>query len=378
MVEILRSTIPLYRALGIDASWLVMEGDESFFNVTKHIHNALQGNERYLSASEWDSYLAGNHSNVAALSQGYDVVFVHDPQLAAIRQFAPVGTAQRWVWRCHIDTSTPNSVTWQSVSDLVNEYDAAVFSIPEFVGPGLRVPHVAVIPPAIDPLTPKNRPMSHKRAIGVVRRYGVDTGRPFITQVSRFDPWKDPLGVIAAFEELRKRHPSLQLVLLGNFADDDPEGQVMYAKVLEAALNVPDVHIITGLTDLVNPFQALSKVVLQKSLREGFGLTVAEALWKRTPVVARNVGGIRLQIEDGVGGFLVDSVEECSQKVDYLLSHEDVRLALGEAGRERVRSQFLTPRLLRDEMLLVKSLLESEQASSRIPASHQAPVMAAD
>ena len=218
VAEILRSTIPMYQALGIDASWLVMEGNESFFNVTKHIHNALQGAERYLNASEWDSYLAGNRSNVSALCSGYDVVFVHDPQPAAIRQFAPAGTAQRWVWRCHIDTSTPNRETWQSVSALVNEYDAAVFSIPEFVGPGLRIPRVAVIPPAIDPLTPKNRPMAHKRAARIVRGYGVDPERPFITQVSRFDPWKDPLGVIAAFQELRKRHKSLQLVLLGNLA----------------------------------------------------------------------------------------------------------------------------------------------------------------
>ena len=214
-----------------------------------------------------------------------------------------------------------------------------MFSIPEFVRPDPWLPPVAIIPPAIDPWTPKNRPMPRKKAAAIAR-YGVDPRRPFICQVSRFDPWKDPLGVIACFELLKCEHPNLQLVLLGNFADDDPEGFATYTQVLEATRNLRDVHVVTGLVDLVGPFQSLSHVVLQKSLREGFGLTVSEALWKGTPVVAGNVGGIRLQIKDGVGGFLVDSVEECAQKVDYLLRHEEERLALGEAGRGTCASQF--------------------------------------
>ena len=172
---------------------------------------------------------------------------------------------------------------WQTVSSLVDQYDAAVFSVSDFVGPELRIPKVSIIPPAIDPLTPKNQPMPLRKAARTVAEFGVDPERPFISQVSRFDPWKDPLGVIECFEEIKERHPTLQLVLLGNFADDDPEGKEMYDKVLKAARSVPDVHVITDLTDLVNPFQVLSRVVFQKSLREGFGMTVTEALWKGTP-----------------------------------------------------------------------------------------------
>ena len=265
--------------------------------------------------------------------------------------------AAHWVWRCHIDTSTPNAEVWRELSSLLEGFDAGVFSIADYVGPGLQLPRVSIIPPAIDPDSPKNRPMSREKAVKVVAKHGVDPSRPFIAQVSRFDPWKDPLGVVECFRQLRARNSDLQLVLLGNFADDDPEGAVIYEQVLKAIGNMADVHVITGLTDQVNPFQSLSQVVIQKSLREGFGLTVAEALWKRTPVVAGNVGGIRLQIEDGVSGYLVDSIEECAQRVDYLLNHEAERLTQGEAGREHVRSNFLTPRLLRDELALARDLL---------------------
>ena len=370
VAEILRSIIPLYRGLGIDASWLVMEGDESFFKFTKQLHNALQGAERHLSRDDWDRYMARNQQNAANLSTSYDVVILHDPQSAAMRQFVERG-ATRWVWRCHIDTSEPDAAAWQVMVSLINQFDAAVFSVSEFVGPGIEGPHIAIIPPAIDPLAPKNQPMSPEEASMVIARYGVAPEQPFIAQVSRFDPWKDPLGVIACFRQLRERHPDLQLVLLGDFPNDDPEGPIMYTKLLKAAKGVPGIHIITGLTDLVSPFQSLSQVVLQKSLREGFGLTVAEALWKGTPVVAGNVGGIRLQIVDGVGGFLVSNLEECVQRVDYLLTHEQERLTLGEAGREHVRSNFLSPRLLRDELCLLQELVNAhsvDESPIRMPA----------
>lgn len=378
VAEILKSIIPLYRGLGIDASWLVMKGNEPFFQVTKQLHNNLQGAAHHFDSSQWSTYLDTNRSNAASLRSQYDVVMIHDPQPAAMRQFAPAGTADHWIWRCHIDTSTPDMETWQTISSLVNQYDAAIFSVSEFVGPGLQVPKVSIIPPAIDPLTPKNQPMPIRKAARTVAEFGVDPERPFISQVSRFDPWKDPLGVIACFQELKESHPTLQLVLLGNFADDDPEGIEMYEKVLKAARSVPDVHVITDLTDLVNPFQVLSRVVLQKSLREGFGLTVTEALWKGTPVVAGNVGGIRLQIKDGVGGFLVDSVQECVEKVHYLLTHHDERLALGRAGREYVRSRFLLPRLLRDELTLIRDVVSGEKTSQQAsgPASGQKTAIA--
>ena len=357
VAEILRSLVPLYNDLGIETAWRVMEGSNPFFDVTKRMHNAMQGAKNGFTQQDLDIYLSCNRDNAKALCDGeYDVVFIHDPQPAAIRQFAQ-GTAKHWVWRCHIDTSTPNPETWRFVSDMVNRYDAAVFSLPDFVGPGISVSDVAIIPPAIDPRAPKNVRMTGKQAGEVVAAHGVDPGRPFISQISRFDPWKDPLGVIAVFEELKRSHPELQLVMLGNFADDDPEGVVMYEKVVAAASGVADVHIITGLTDMVNPFQSMSRVVLQKSLREGFGLTVTEALWKGTPVVAGNVGGIRLQVMDGVGGFRVDSIAKCAVKVDYLLSHEQDRVALGESGRENVRSNFLIPRLLRDELALIRRLV---------------------
>ena len=359
--------MPLYRDLGIDASWLVMEGDEPFFRVTKGMHNALQGSEAHFTQDDWDLYMACNERNARSLPSGYDVVFLHDPQPAAIHYFAR-DAASSWVWRCHIDMSEPDHETWQTLRALINGFDAAVFSTSQFVRPDIRVPHVAIIPPAIDPCTRKNRPMSRKKAEAVVAQFGVDTRRPFVSQVSRFDPWKDPLGVIAAFRLLRESHPDLQLVFLGNFADDDPEGHAIYSQVMEASADLPDVHIITDLTDLVSPFQALSKVVIQKSLREGFGLTVTEALWKGTPVVAGKVGGIPLQIVDGVGGFLVESIEECAQKLDYLLGNEGERVALGEAGREHVRSNFLMPRLLRDELQLVGGLLESKGTPELIPA----------
>ena len=357
VAEILRSLVPLYNDLGIETAWRVMEGSDPFFDVTKRMHNAMQGAKNGFTQKDWDIFLSCNRENARALSDGeYDVVFIHDPQPAAIRQFAQ-GTAKHWVWRSHIDTSTPNPETWRFVSDMVNGYDAAVFSLPDFVGPGIGVSDVAIIPPAIDPRAPKNVRMTVKQSAEVVAAHGVDPGRPFISQISRFDPWKDPLGVIAVFEEVKRSHPELQLVLLGNFADDDPEGVVMYEKVVAAASDVADVHIITGLTDMVSPFQSMSRVVLQKSLREGFGLTVTEALWKGTPVVAGNVGGIRLQVMDGIGGFRVDSIAECAVKVNYLLSNEGDRVALGESGRQNVRSNFLLPRLLRDELTLIRRLV---------------------
>lgn len=368
VAEILQSLIPLYHDLGIDATWHVMGGDEPFYRVTKQLHNSLQGADCHLTQADWDKYMARNRVEASALSGEYDIVFVHDPQPAAIQHFVR-DVAPYWVWRCHIDMSTPNPGTWEVLKSLLNGFDAAVFSLPEFASPDLRVPRLSFITPGIDPLTPKNQPISRRRAESTVAQFGVDPNRPFISQVSRFDPWKDPLGVIECFKLLKEDHRDLQLVLLGNFAEDDPEGRIIYSHALEAAQEVPDVHIITGLTDLVGPFQKLSKVVVQKSLKEGFGLTVAEALWKKTPVVAGKAGGLRLQITDGVGGFLVDSVEECAQKVHYLLGHEGERLALGKAGREHVRSNFLLPRLLRDELGLAKSLLVSATAPHMVMPS---------
>ena len=363
VAEILHSLLPLYHGLGIDAEWLVLRGDDSFFGVTKQMHNCLQGAPCALTNADWDTHAAWNEHNARFLTSTYDVVIVHDPQPVALPEYAP-GAAGKWVWRSHIDTSAPDADAWRRLSAHVQVYDAAVFSLPEFAGPGLNGVPVSVMPPAIDPFTPKNTRMAEPEALSVVARYGIDPQRPFITQVSRFDPWKDPLGVIDCFRRLKPDNPELQLAMLGNFADDDPEGRVMYDKVVVAAQGTPDVHIVLGLTDLVGPFQQMSAVVLQKSLKEGFGLTATEALWKGTPVIAGNVGGLRLQVADGVGGFLVDSVDECAERVDFLLNHTAERDALGAAGREHVRKHFLLPRLLRDEMQLLHRLLTASNGSA--------------
>lgn len=362
VAEILHSLLPLYHGLGIDAEWLVLRGDDSFFGVTKQMHNCLQGAACGLTDADWDMHAAWNKHNAGFLTSRYDAVIVHDPQPVALREHAPEAAA-KWVWRSHIDTSAPDPAAWSRLGSHVRGYDAAVFSLPEFEGPGLNGVPVAVMPPAIDPFTPKNRLMPESEALSVVARYGIDPQRPFITQVSRFDPWKDPLGVIECFRRLKPDNPDLQLAMLGNFADDDPEGRVMYDKVVVAAQGTPDVHIVLGLTDLVGPFQQMSAVVLQKSLKEGFGLTATEALWKGTPVIAGNVGGLRLQVANGVGGFLVDSVDECAERVDYLINHTAERDALGAAGREHVRKNFLLPRLLRDEMQLLHQLLNTSNGA---------------
>lgn len=362
VAEILHSLLPLYHGLGIDADWLVLRGDDSFFGVTKQMHNCLQGASCGLTDADWDMHAAWNKHNAEFLTGSYDAIIVHDPQPAALPEFARAA-AGKWVWRSHIDTSAPDAAAWRRLSAHVQAYDAAVFSLPEYEGPGLNGVPVAVMPPAIDPFTPKNRRMSEPEALSIVAKYGIDPQRPFITQVSRFDPWKDPLGVIECFRRLKPDNPDLQLAMLGNFADDDPEGRVMYDKVVVAAQGTPDVHIVLGLTDLVGPFQQMSAVVLQKSLKEGFGLTATEALWKGTPVIAGNVGGLRLQVANGVGGFLVDSVDECAERVDYLINHTAERDALGAAGREHVRKNFLLPRLLRDEMQLLHHLLNTSNGA---------------
>lgn len=349
VAEILHSIIPLYRDLGIDTTWLVLDGAPEFFDVTKTMHNAMQGQPHEFTKGEWDTFLHFNEQNALEIDGAFDVVFVHDPQPAAIRRFRP-DVASTWIWRSHIDTSSPNMQAWRFVTEQVEDFDAAVFSLDDFVGPGLQLPHVAIVPPAIDPFIPKNRHWSEAEAREVVASHGVDPDKPFVSQISRFDPWKDPIGVIEAFRLLRPKYPDLQLCLLGNFASDDPEGEVMYAKVLDAAEGEDGLFIITGLTDLVGPFQALSAAVIQKSIREGFALTVTEALWKGVPVVGGAVGGIRLQIGGGVGGFLVTSVAECADKLDYLLSNDEERAALGSSGKEHVRRNFLIPRLLRDEL----------------------------
>jgi trehalose synthase len=357
--ELLRSVVPLLNDQGLRAEWRIISGDDPFFQVTKALHNGLQGASRELDDSEKARYLGTSRANAAGFDNRYDFVFVHDPQPAALLGFTGKGQA-RWIWRSHIDTSGANPGTWRFLRPFLAEYDAAVFTMAEFVPSDLPTPVVEIIPPAIDPHNPKNLPLPERTARQVLEWIGVRTERPLVTQVSRFDPWKDPLGVIEAYRLARQQVPDLQLALVGSMATDDPEGWDMYRSIQGAIAGDKSIHVFTNLVGVgnveVNAFQALSRLVIQKSLREGFGLSVAEALWKGTPVVAGRAGGIPLQMADGTGGLLVDSVDECARAMTALLKDRARAQSLGASGRERVRRHFLIPRMALDELALMRRL----------------------
>lgn len=359
--ELLRSGVPLLNDLGLVADWRIISGDEPFFRVTKAIHNGLQGGDGGLSKDDRATYLANAELNADLLEEEFDVVFVHDPQPAAILRLRGRGEA-RWVWRCHIDTSEPNPEVWGFLGGYLDGYDAAVFTMEEFVPPDLPIRRVEIVPPAIDPLSPKNMPLAPETAREVLGWIGVDLDRPLIAQVSRFDPWKDPLGVIAAYRLVREEVPDLQLALVGSMALDDPEGWEVYRQIREESERDPLIHVFTNLTGVgnveVNAFQRLARVVVQKSIREGFGLVVSEALWKETPVVAGRAGGIPLQLGEGEGGYLVESVEQCAGAILRLLRDPEAAAETAARGRDRVRRHFLLPRLLLNQVSLVVDLLE--------------------
>jgi trehalose synthase len=357
--ELLRSVVPLLKDQGIQADWRIISGSEAFFQVTKAIHNALQGGDIHLSDVDKARYLDTSRDNAAHFDGGYDFIFIHDPQPAALLEFAGKGSA-RWLWRSHIDTSNPNPEAWAFLRPFLAGYDASIFTMPEFVPPDLPTPVVDIIPPAIDPRNPKNLMLPDATARQVLEWIGVRTDLPLVTQVSRFDVWKDPLGVIDAYRLARQEIPDLQLALVGAMATDDPEGWDMYRAIRSALANEKHAHVFTNLVGVgnieVNAFQALSNVVIQKSIREGFGLVVSEALWKGTPVVAGRTGGIPLQMADGTGGVLVENVEECARAIVDLVRDPARAHALGASGRERVRRHFLIPRLVLDELSLMRRM----------------------
>jgi trehalose synthase len=357
--ELLRSAVPLMHDLGLSVDWEVIAGSQDFFRATKALHNGLQGAPRTLSASEQAAYLDCARENAAALDDDYDFVIVHDPQPAALLSAHGKGDA-RWVWRCHIDTSEPDPETWAFLRPYLADFDAAVFTMPQFVPPDFPVTRVETIAPAIDPLSPKNLQLEEATSRQILEWIGIELPGRLVTQVSRFDAWKDPLGVLAAYRLVREEVPALQLALVGSMALDDPEGWGVYSQVAEHAAGDPQIHLYTNLTGVgnveVNAFQRLSEVVVQKSIREGFGLVVSEALWKGTPVVAGRAGGIPLQMPDGVGGTMVDSVEQCATAMLELLQDPALASQLGASGREHVREHFLLPRLLMEELRLLASL----------------------
>jgi trehalose synthase len=366
VAEILQSEIPLLRDLGLAADWQVIDGDKAFFSVTKKIHNCLQGARGRLTPAERDVYLASSEGNARRLEGQFDIIVVHDPQPLSLCQLNP-NLAARWIWRCHIDTCEPNRQVWRFLKPYLGNYDAAIFTREEFVPDDVPVDRIEIIPPAIDPLNPKNMDLSRAQARRILGWLGLDETRPLMVQVSRFDPWKDPLGVIRAYQLVKRRVPDIQLALVGSMAYDDPEGWEVYRSILPEAQRDPDIHLFTNLMGVgnveVNALQRLADVAIQKSLREGFGLVVSETLWSRTPVVAARVGGIPLQLQDRVGGFLVDSVEGCADRTLWLLQHPGQSRAFAARGRERVRERFLLTRLIADELRLYAALLESSSGS---------------
>ena len=357
--EILYTLVPLMRDVGLDSHWHVILGREDFFNVTKLMHNSLQGAPESISDDQWEVFQAFNAMNAQSLEGDWDVIIVHDPQPAGMKRNAP-DRARRWIWRCHIDLSTPNESTLARLLPLIRDYDASVWHLEQYVPAGLDGGIRKICPPAIDPLSPKNMALSPEDAAFVCEQFGIDTERPLICQVSRFDPWKDPMGVIDAYRIVREAVPSVQLALVGSMATDDPEGWEFFHRTFRHADGDPDIKILNNLNNVgaieVNAFQSQADVSMQKSIREGFGLTVTESLWKGRPVIGGNVGGIPLQITDGVSGYLVDTPQEAADRSIEILTDPELAKRMGRAGKAHAREHFLTPRLLRDWLDLLTEL----------------------
>jgi trehalose synthase len=362
VAEILHSMIPLMRDVGLDTHWEVMRGDLPFFNITKKIHNALQGANFMLTKEEEHTYLEYNRMNSELTILDTDIVMVHDNQPAAIIQFYP-NKRNKWIWRCHVDLSTPNLSVWNFLEQYIGRYDAAIFTAKEYVVPSLTVPTLSIRPPSINPLSEKNRDLTDTEIESVLERYGVKPDHPIITQVARFDPWKDPSGAIDVYHLVKKQIPDVQLLLIAGMAADDPEGWLYFEKTARHACEDSDVYLLTDLKGVkdfeVNAFQRASQVALQMSTREGFGLTVTEALWKGVPVVARHVGGIPLQIREGENGFLIDTVEQAAERTICLLKNAEMAKQMGQNGKEYVRENFLIISHLRDYLMMYHNLLNA-------------------
>jgi trehalose synthase len=359
VAEILNSLVPLFDQVGVDFGWRILHGTPDFFTITKKFHNALQGSKINLSKRKKDIYYETNRRFSTFTHIEHDLVIVHDPQPLPLISFYK--KAQPWIFRCHIDISNPNKEVWDYLKGFIQKYDHFVVSLPEYQKDDLDIPQ-SVIHPAIDPLTAKNKPVSETKISKYLEKFGIDRKKPIISQVSRFDPWKDPIGVVKIFERVKKRM-DCQLVLLGQFATDDPEGHKILMSLQKKVDKSPfknDIKlVVVDNAFLVNCLQRASSVVIQKSLKEGFGLTVTEALYKGTPVVASKVGGIPLQVIDGENGFLHSphDLRGFSESVLKLLKDEKLRAAMGKAGKEHVKKNFLITRLMLDWLYLMNKLL---------------------
>lgn len=359
MAEILNRMVPLLGELGVTTRWDVIKGGEAFYSVTKKIHNALHGHEQAFDDKDFDTFFEIQEENLRQMRLDDDIVFIHDPQpIGLIKRKKNIGN--KWIWRCHVDVSNPQAFIWNFLRTFVEQYDKSVFSAPAF-SQKLSIPQVLICP-SIDPLSDKNREMSKEEIEKIVERLGIPLDKPLVTQVSRFDRLKDPVGVIKAFKQV-KEYVDARLLLVGGSADDDPEGIQVLEEVKNEAASDPDILILSlpPTSHLeINAIQRVSTVILQKSRREGFGLTITEALWKAKPVIASAVGGIPLQVAHKYSGILTHSIEGTVYWLKQLLQEPSFAKKLGENGREHVRQSFLLTRHLRDYLLLFLSLYHRE------------------
>lgn len=357
VAEILSRIIPLLKELGVDARWDVIKGGKQFFEVTKKFHNALHGDIEVINQYDFDIFDETSRENIEEINTYGDIVFIHDPQpIALIKKKA----GNKWIWRCHIDVSNPNYEVWNFLKRFIVQYDAAAVSAPSF---SQDIPaRTFLISPSIDPLSDKNKELSSEVIDSVLIKYGIPKDKPIITQISRFDRLKDPIGVIEAYKKVKK-YIDCRLILAGGTAVDDPEGIKVLEEVKEKAANDSDIHILLlPQNDIeVNALQRASTIIIQKSIREGFGLTVAEALWKAKPVVASNVGGIPLQIKNKYSGLLCYSVDGAAFAIKQLLNSPKYAKKLGENGKEHIRNNFLITRHIKEYMLLFLSLYYKEE-----------------
>jgi trehalose synthase len=364
VAEILDRLVPLKNELGIDAKWAVITGTDEFFDCTKKIHNALQGQHVEINDNLIKVYEDINRKNAATLGDALDdadVVFIHDPQPAPLLRFAAKKTS-KWVWRCHIDVSRPQRSIWKYLREFVEIYDASIWSMNLFAQPLRHTQYL--IPPSIDPLSEKNIDLDESEIDATCRHSGIDRGRPLVVQISRFDRFKDPVGVIKAYRLAKNVVPNLQLVLAGGSATDDPEGAAVLSDVHNAADDDGDIHILELPPDshrTINALQRAADVIMQKSTREGFGLTVTEALWKGKAVIGGDTGGIRLQVFDHHTGFRVSTPEGAALRLRYMLENRDKLREMGEKGRQYVRENFLLTRHLREYLTLMVAVLRGTE-----------------
>lgn len=363
VAEILSRLVPLLNQLGVDVRWQIISGDAQFFKVTKKLHNALHGRAENISDAEFDLFMETTERNLNQIDFSGDILFIHDPQPAAlITKKRDIG--KNWIWRCHIDISQPDSRVWKSLRQFVIKYDAAVFSSPNFAQ--VLPIRQFFAPPSVDPLSAKNKELSAEAVDAVLAKYDLDSDKPMILQVSRFDRLKDPLGVIKAFELVR-RNFACQLVLAGGTASDDPESDEVLEEVKERAGGNPDIRIldIPPESDVdINALQRAATIIMQKSLREGFALTITEALWKAKPVVASAVGGIPLQVRNKLTGLLCHSIEGAAYALRQILANPDYGRWLGHNGKEHIRQHFLITREIKDYLLIFVTLGRREDVIS--------------